>query len=172
MALIKDDQLVTDSYVHLDDDSALPADHDITVSLERWHSENDPLKAHSGALGIRLRSDQSPDLIADDLQHVSLITIDFPAFTDGRGFSYARALRERYGFDGEIRATGHLIRDQYLFLVRCGFNAIEIQGANDAQSTLAQWQAAMGEFSLFYQNTVDAHSPIMALRRQRAVAAQ
>lgn len=169
MVLIKDGQLANDPFVYTsDDDSALPDGRAVAVSVERWHSDRANLIAHNGLVGIRLRNDQSPDEISDDLKYLALVVLEFPSFSDGRAFSQARALREQLGFEGEIRATGHIIRDQYLFLHRCGVNAIEVED----QAHLSDWQDAMKEFSLFYQNTVDSRTPVMSLRRSAATAAE
>lgn len=169
MVLIKDGQLANDPFVFTDDDDpALPDGRAVVVSLERWKSDQANLIAHNGLVGVQLRNDQSPDEIADDLKYLALVVVEFPTFSDGRGFSQARALREQYGFSGEIRAIGHIIRDQYLFLHRCGVNAIEVE----EQSHLSDWQAAMKEFSLFYQTTVDGRTPVMSLRHRAATAAE
>ena len=100
--------------------------------------------------------------IADEIAHLDAVFIDFPAFSDGRGFSQARQLRETHGFEGEIRARGHVIRDQYLFLHRCGVDAIEVSDPR----ALENWNAAMQEFSLFYQRTQNHRATIARLRTQ------
>ncbi len=169
MALIKDGQLVNDPYVTTaDDDPSLPDGRAVLVSVARWRADRANLISHNGLVGVRLDSDQSPDLIADDLKYLAVVAVAFPTFSDGRGFSAARALRERYGYTGEIRATGHVIRDQYLFLHRCGVNAIEVAGTDD----LPEWEIAMKEISLVYQTTADKREPVMSLRRRGGTAAE
>jgi len=167
MVLIKDGKLTNDPFVIIADDAPLPEGRAVLVSVTRWQKDRPDLIAHSGLVGLRLTNDQSPELIADDLKYLALVSVEFPSFSDGRGFSAARALREHYGYTGEIRATGHVIRDQYLFLHRCGVNAIEVSNTDD----LPEWHRAMDEISLFYQNTVDSRSPVMSLRQMRAAAA-
>jgi uncharacterized protein (DUF934 family) len=161
MALIKDGQLVDDIFVMLDDESDLPpGTHAAIVSVDRWQTDGSLLVKSLDQVGIILQPDQSPDLIAGDIDKVSVVAVNFPVFSDGRGFSHARRLRENLGYEGEIRATGHLIRDQYLFLHRCGFDAIQVADPETAE----QWKIAMKEFSLFYQNTVDDRTPLMRRR--------
>lgn len=169
MALIKDGQLVNDPFVVTPDaEGTLPDGRAVIVSLEHWQANRSSLIAHNGMVGIRLASNQPADMIANDLKYLAVVAIEFPTFNDGRGFSTARALRERYGYTGEIRAVGHLIRDQYLFLQRCGFNAVEVSDTDGIQ----EWGKAMGEFTLFYQTAVDDRHPIMSLRHRVEAAAE
>ena len=121
MALIKDGAVVDDAWITVSDDAALP-DAPVIVSFDRWKAERDHLIGRNAPLGIRLASGQSPDEIAGDLDRFSLVALEFPVFTDGRAFTSARILRERYGFFGEIRAVGDVLRDQILFMMRCGFD--------------------------------------------------
>ncbi len=167
MALIKDGALADDPFVNLDDDDALPASGPVSVTSARWFADRDALIGHDGDIAVRLGNDQDTEAIAADLERIAAIFIEFPSFSDGRGFSQARELREEHGFGGEIRARGHIIRDQYLFLHRCGVDAVEVEG-DDA---LGEWNKAMEEFSTFYQRTVDERTPAMALRRRGGKAA-
>lgn len=169
MALIKGGHLANDPFVFIkDDDPDLPNGRGVLVSVTRWQADRSSLIAHNGLVGVRLASDQSPELIADDLKYLAAVTLEFGTFSDGRGFSSARILRERYGYIGEIRATGHIIRDQYLFLHRCGVDTIEVANPDD----LPEWEKAMQEISLFYQATVDERTPVMSLRRLDDAAAE
>ena len=95
MPLLKDGRMVDDPWVAVADDGAPPVAEQVIVTLERWRESRDRLLQRNGRLGIRLRSDQSPALIADDLAHFDLVALEFPVFRDGRAFSYARLLRER-----------------------------------------------------------------------------
>ncbi|MFP4003927.1 MAG: DUF934 domain-containing protein [Alphaproteobacteria bacterium] len=168
MPLIRNGQFTKETWLQLGDDAALPGTGDIIVSLERWRAEREALLARSGRLGIRLRPDQPPRLIADDLGHFALVALEFPAFKDGRAYSHARVLRQRYGFAGEVRAAGEVLRDQLLFMVRCGFDAFEV--AEDL--TREDWRAALAEFSVFYQRAADGREPAWALRHARAAVAE
>ena len=141
MPLIRDGALVDDPWVTVDDGTQLPMDGPAIVSLERWQAHRDELLGRNAPLGIRLKSDQPPALIADDLDRFAVVALEFPVFRDGRAYSYARLLRERYGYRGEVRAVGEVLRDQFLFMVRCGFDAIEVRDENAA----GQWREAVSE---------------------------
>lgn len=162
MPLIKDGQLVADPWVQLDDDAPLTPDLQPIVTLERWQAERESLRQRNAPLGIRLKSDQSPALIAEDIDHFDVIALEFPKFTDGRAYSSARLLRERYGYKGELRAVGVVLRDQFFFLLRSGFDALEVADPKVAEA----WAEATSEISVVYQPTADARRPALALRRQ------
>ncbi len=164
MPLIKDNELVPDPWVTLGDDEALPEGTPAIVSFERWQNEREALLQRNAPLGIRLRSDQPPKLVLDDLDRFAVVALEFPRFGDGRAYSYARLLRERYGFRGELRAVGNVLRDQALFMLRCGFDAFEL--AED--SALEGWRESLAEISVFYQPTADGRSPAHALRAKCA----
>jgi uncharacterized protein (DUF934 family) len=160
MPLLKDGKLVEDAWTPLADDAA-QLEGDIVVTLEQWQAERERLRGHNGRLGLRLKSDQSPAAIAEDLEHFQLIALEFPRFGDGRAYSYARLLRERYGFTGELRAVGNVLRDQLLFMLRCGFDAFEVANENAVEA----WREAVAEIDLFYQPTGSSGSTLGALRR-------
>lgn len=162
MPLIKDNRFAKDSWIALSDEEALPAGIPVVVSLERWHAEREQLAGRNAPLGLRLRSDQAPAEVAGDLAQFDLIAVEFPKFTDGRGYSTARLLRERYGFAGELRAVGTVLRDQYPFLLRCGFDAFEVS----AETDLDGWRAALDEVSVVYQPAADRRPWIAALRQR------
>jgi len=168
MPLVKDDALVTaDAWVTLPDDAPVPGDgQHIIVSLARWREEGEALRARNTPLGIRLASDQSPSLVADDLGRFGLVALEFPVFSDGRAFSHARILRERYGFKGEVRAVGDVHRDQLAFMARCGFDAFELAG----DGALEDWRAAQAEIGVRYQPTADARPTALSLRERRRQA--
>jgi uncharacterized protein (DUF934 family) len=111
---------------------------------------------------VRLKSSELADAIAADAGRLALIALEFPAFRDGRAYSTARLLRERHGFKGELRAVGQVLRDQFLFMQRCGFDAFEVE---EAQA--AAWQQAIGEFSVFYQPAADGRPTAVQLRQQK-----
>ncbi|MFQ5953599.1 MAG: DUF934 domain-containing protein [Kiloniellales bacterium] len=164
MPLIKDGRLADDPWVTLADDVAPPAGGPVIVSLERWQADRDRLAGRNEWLGIRLMSDQSPSLIADDLGRFDVVALEFPKFTDGRAYSYARLLRERYGYKGEVRAVGDVLRDQFLFMHRCGFDAFEVADEKIADA----WLEAISEFDVWYQPAADDRTPVMAQRHSRA----
>ena len=160
MPLIKDSELVPDPWVTLPDEETLPEGASVIVRLERWQAERETLIKRNAPLGLRLRSDQPPKDIAQDVERFQVIALEFPRFGDGRAYSYARLLRERYGFRGELRAVGNVLRDQALFMLRCGFDAFEVI----EDSALEGWRAALAEISVFYQPTADGRSLAHALR--------
>lgn len=163
MPFIKDNRIVDDPWITLEDDEPLPSWAWPIVSLERWRAERDALLRAGGPLGVRLRADQAPDQIARDLRHFAVIALEFPKFTDGRSYSHARLLRERYGFSGELRAVGQVLRDQALFMVRCGFDAFEVADG----TPLDAWLATLAGISVWYQPAGDGRVPASALRRRQ-----
>ncbi len=166
MPLLRDGALVDDPWVTIDDGTALPMDGPAIVSLERWQAHRDELLGRNAPLGIRLKSDQPPALIADDLDRFAVVALEFPVFKDGRAYSYARLLRERYGYRGEVRAVGEVLRDQFLFMLRCGFDAVEVRDEKAAD----QWREAVSEISVVYQPAADSRTPVWALRHRRSAA--
>lgn len=162
MALIKNGILADDPWLMIDDDQPLPEEGPVVVSLERWRAEAKALGARSGGVGVRLRPGQEPEEIANDLKALALIVLEFPGFRDGRAFSQARTLRERYGYGGELRAVGDILYDQFMFLHRCGFDAVEVASEKAAR----EWQKALGEIDVWYQPTGDGRATANQLRHR------
>ena len=132
------------------------------VSLEDWR---DNPQEHADATALKISNDTSLADVKCDLAGFSTIILEFPAFKDGRAYSQARLLRERYGFTGEIRARGDVLRDQLLFMARCGVDAFEFTGDVDGAN------AALSEFSFAYQPAADDLAPVWRKRLDRAAAA-
>ncbi len=172
MAIIKHSQVVEDPWTTVTAvDDPLPSnDQPVIVSLARWQADRAALIARRSPLGLRLSSAESPAVVADDLAYFELFALEFPAFTDGRAYSHARLLRERYGYSGEIRAVGHVLRDQLIFMRRCGFDAFEVPRSGDAAAALAQFQAALSEIDVWYQTAPDAQTPVFARRQHMSEA--
>jgi len=166
MPLIKDGRAATDPWTDVGLEEPLPGSGPVIVPLARWREDRDALLARGGALGVRLASSELIDEVADDLGHLDLVALEFPHFKDGRHYSTARLLRERHGFPGEVRAVGNVLRDQFLFMHRCGFDAYEV--ADDA--TVEAWSDAIREYSVWYQPTADGRPWIPATRHQRRAA--
>lgn len=138
---------------------------DVIIPASLWLAHRDALLVRSGRLGVWLDAGDDPQSIAGDLVHFSLIAVNFPQFTDGRGYSIARLLRERYGWSGQLRAVGDVLRDQLFYLSRCGFDAFELRVGQDPHAALA----AFGDFSDGYQTSVDQPLPLFRRRpAQRA----
>ncbi|HSG65121.1 MAG TPA: DUF934 domain-containing protein, partial [Gammaproteobacteria bacterium] len=115
-----------------------------------------------GRIGVRLKSDEPPTLIADDLGRFSVVALEFPAFRDGRAYSYARLLRDQYGFGGEIRAVGDVLLEQLHFMARVGFDAFEIV-SDDPQR---DFDVAASDFSVWYQPASDDRRSALELRHR------
>lgn len=161
MVLIKNGEITDDPWTLVSELSELPADGPVIVSLDVWREAREKLLAREDGLGIRLKSKRSPEDVGDDLEHFEVIALEFPLFKTGRALSYARILREHYDYKGEIRAVGDVLRDQFLFMHRCGFDAYEI---DETRFCLEDWKQALAEISVFYQSTQTV--PRSILRRR------
>jgi len=159
MALIKNRELVTDSFRRLADDESVPAQGDVLVSWTRFSADPAAVAKRSGRLGVVVGSEVTATAVAPHLDQLALIAVEFPKYTDGRGYSLARRLRTQYGFGGELRAVGDVLRDQLLYMQRCGFDAYELKEGKDAQGALE----AFSELSVDYQGS--AHDPRPLFRR-------
>ncbi|MBX3454888.1 DUF934 domain-containing protein [Ferrovibrio sp.] len=163
MPLIKNGEVVPEDWGYLSDEAPLPSTGAVFVSLARWQAERDTLRGRNQPIGVVLPNDADPKAIADDLPHLSAIALVFPKYTDGRAYSQARLLRERYGFSGQLRATGNVLRDQLLFMHRSGFDAYEIARPDAAEV----FRAALAEMTLFHQPTGDGRATILQQRLAR-----
>jgi uncharacterized protein (DUF934 family) len=159
MAIIKDGKIAGNDWRHVADDESLP-ESNVSVSLKRWKAEKDSLTVRNAPLGLRLNASDAPEEIADDLKHFGLIVLEMAQFADGRVFTQAALLRERYGFIGELRVRGDFLRDQMFYLARVGVNAFEFaDGVN-----LEEMLPALGEFTVKYQAAVDVREPLYRRR--------
>ena len=149
MQIIKDQQIIDDNRSYVADDAELK-NGDISVSLARWKKDKQQLLKSNGNIGVRIGPADSLEDIAADLKDIPLIELDFPAFADGRIFSHAWLLRGRYNYQGEVRATGHFMRDQVYYLSRVGVNAFSLEKAEDLPVALA----ALNDFSVNYQKSI------------------
>jgi len=160
MPLIRATGVVDDPWLFAQDEEPLPEAGAVIITLARWQANRDQLTARPTPLGLRLKSDQPPSLIAGDVERFDVIALEFPKFTNGRAFSSARLLRERYGFRGELRAVGNVLRDQLAFMRRCGFDSYEIPPQVDA----AVWLSSLGGISVVYQPATDERASVLTLR--------
>jgi len=163
MVLIRDGQVAEDKWVWVEDTEPVPDNAPAVVSFGRWREERAELLRRHAALGIRLAGADDVAGIADDVSRFGLIALEFPTFTDGRAYSSARLLRERYGFIRELRAVGNVLRDQFAFMRRCGFDAFEVR-----DSDAGAWREALAEVRVWYQPAADDRTTAMQLRHRRA----
>lgn len=162
MQYIKNSKISNDEWLHVGAEGDLPAQGNVIVPLARWVASRDELLARNAPLGLRLASNEAPEQIREDLGRFALIALEFPVFKDGRAYSYARLLREQYGFRGELRAVGNVLYDQFLFMRRCGFDAFEVEKDSDAQ----RFARALAEFTVRFQPDADGSPSAIELRHQ------
>jgi uncharacterized protein (DUF934 family) len=159
--LLRDGLIVDDEWSYAAeaaDEAAVP----LIVTFDQWRSERDSLQARAGLLGVVLSPADKVEQLAPDLARFALVGAEFPGPAEGRGYTQARLLRERWNFTGELRATGFVHRDQLFFLARCGFNSFELP-----DSDLEAAHAALSTFSAAYQPANDAGLPLKLPRHWR-----
>jgi len=142
----------------------VPASGDVILPLALWLERREDFLGYPAKIGLWLDSNEGPESIADEIERFPLIAVNFPKFGDGRGYSIARGLRERYGFEGELRAIGDVSRDHLYFMEQCGFDSFLLREDQDPQAALA----AFTTFSDGYQTSV--LRPVPLFRRRLAAA--
>ncbi|HEX6958944.1 MAG TPA: DUF934 domain-containing protein [Ferrovibrio sp.] len=160
MPLLKNGAVAEDQWVKVADDAPLPQTQPALMSHARWQAEKDDLSRRNAPLGIVLPNDLDILTFGPEAGRFGLIVLNFPKFSDGRAYSQARLLRERFGYRGELRAVGDVLRDQLLLMHRAGFDAYEI-ARPDAAEIFAK---ALQTFSAYYQPT--GSSPLTILQRR------
>lgn len=160
MPLVKGGEIVADRYVRVLDDAPIPADGAVLIPAERFIAAAPELTQRKAATGVIWPNNRDIDELAPYLDKLSVIALVFPKYQDGRAYSQARILRERYGFRGELRATGQVLRDQFVFMLRAGFDSFEVKKEADAKV----FGAVAKRYSVFYQPTGDGR--LTALRRR------
>jgi uncharacterized protein (DUF934 family) len=145
-----------------DDDQYIPPG-DVILSLARFQADGERLLSEGRAVGVRVTADETVESLAYDLPRLSVVALEFPKFRDGRQYSNARLLRERYGYEGEVRAVGDVLREQAQFMLRCGIDAFEPADG----STPEAWAHAAGRFRHVYQRAADERVPAFVLRAER-----
>jgi uncharacterized protein (DUF934 family) len=166
--LIKERRIVADSWRLLSrgpkgDLPEVPTEGDVVLPLALWLARREAFLAYPGRLGVWLDANEGPEALAADLQRFALIAVNFPKFGDGRGYSIARLLRERHGYQGELRAIGDVLHDHLHFMMQCGFDAFLLREDQDAREALT----ALDTFSEGYQTSVLRPVPLF---RRRAAA--
>lgn len=163
MPLVKAGQIINDPYLRVLDDAAIPDDTAVIVPATRLLADAEELTKRNEPLGVLWPNDRNISELEPHLDEIALVALIFPNFKDGRAYSQARILRERYQFRGELRATGQVLRDQFLFLLRAGFDSFEVLKDADAQA----FKEAVHRYSVFYQPAADGQ---LSAFRRRAVA--
>ena len=163
MPLIKDGKFVEDPFFFVPDGKAFPDEKGVIVTLARFQGEKENLFAHRALVGVRLASNENPTVLKSDLKRLAAVALEFPKFRDGRAFSWARLLRTRLGYRGEIRGVGDFLPDQLAFMARVGFDAFEVR----QDFTLAAFHHAMREISAPYQPAADGAKTIRELRASK-----
>ncbi|HPT49991.1 MAG TPA: DUF934 domain-containing protein [Accumulibacter sp.] len=170
--IIKHDKIVDDHWrilVLADGETpetvALPAEPTL-LPLAVWLARRDAILASETPIGVWLDSHQGPEALAGDVERLAVIGINFPKFTDGRGYSSARLLRERFAYRGEIRAIGDVLQDQLFYMRRCGFDAYALRADKDIERALT----ALTTFSDSYQAAADQPHPLFQRRVAREAA--
>lgn len=163
--LVKDGQLVQDSWQLVDAEANLESlpEGKIIVPMALWLAERDALGQRLPDIAVWLNGDEDVDPLQDDVATLPLIAVNFPTFTDGRGFSAGRLLRERYKFQGELRAMGYFLRDQLFYLNRCGFNAFSLDDRYNPEEALSSLQ----DFTEYYQGAVVEPLPLFRRRQEQ-----
>lgn len=165
MTLLRRDEggasVAPDTWRALDDDAPAPDEGDVLVALARWQAEASTLRERSGRVGVRVPNETDPDALGPLLDGVALVAVEFPKYTDGRGYSIARVLRERHAFAGELRAVGNVLRDQLFYMARCGFDSFDLTDGKDVDDAIAGFR----DFSVTYQPAADGGEPIWRRRR-------
>ncbi len=155
--IILDRQITDDHWINVSNEEALPDSGDIIVSQTRFLADTNALLSRTtGRLGVRVEPGEGIAALVPHLTKITLVGVSFPTFYDGRGLSYARELRERHGYQGQIRAQGNVIRDVVLGMHRCGINAFEIKEGQSPEAMLG----AFNDFTNTYQGDVHERRPI------------
>jgi uncharacterized protein (DUF934 family) len=163
MRLVKNSEIAEDPYRRLLEDAPLPDEGAVLVSADRLLADPDAIAQHHAPAGVLWPNDRSVSELAPHLDRLAMVGLRFPTFRDGRAYSQARVLRGRYGFCGELRATGQILRDQFLFLLRSGFDAFEVTKEAD----VVAFADSVRRYSVFYQPGADGSPP--AFRRRLAL---
>jgi uncharacterized protein (DUF934 family) len=160
MPLVKSGKIAGDEFVHVADDAEIPGDGAIMVSAARLLEDAELLSRRVGRTGVIWPNNRDVDDLVPRLGRLAVVALVFPTFRDGRAYSQARLLRERYNYRGELRATGQVLRDQFMFMLRAGFDSFEVKKQSDAEA----FANTVKRYSVFYQPTGDGR--ITALHRR------
>jgi uncharacterized protein (DUF934 family) len=168
MPLIKNGAIAQDRYVRVPDDAPVPDGVPAIVPAARFLADAEEILARDAPTGVIWPNNRRVAELAPYLDRLAAIVLMFPNFKDGRGYSQARLLRERYGFGGELRAAGQILRDQFVFLVRAGFDSLEVAKTGDAEA----FAAVLARYTVFYQVAGDGRPSAARQRLSRPPAAE
>jgi uncharacterized protein (DUF934 family) len=160
MPLVKGGQIVSDAFAHVADDAELPAEGAVLVTAKRFLQDVEAILQRPDKIGVIWPNNRDIDDLVPHLQRLAVVALVFPTFRDGRAYSQARLLRERFAYRGELRAIGQVLRDQFVFMLRAGFDAFEVKKQSDAEA----FAQTVKRYSVFYQPTGDGR--ITALHRR------
>jgi uncharacterized protein (DUF934 family) len=166
MPLVRAGHIIEDRFVRVLDDAPVPEGVAVILPAARLLADARDLVLRQAPTGVIWPNDRKVAELAPYLDWIALVALVFPNFRDGRAYSQARLLRERYQFRGELRATGQILRDQLLFLHRAGFDAFEVTKDADA----AAFAEAVRRYSVFYQPTGDGRTSTLTARRARGTS--
>ncbi len=161
MPLVKGGKIVDDPFAHVADAAELPAKACVLVSAARFLEGPDALLKR-GKVGVIWPNSRDVDDLVPYLDRLAAVALVFPTFRDGRAYSQARLLRERYSYRGELRATGQVLRDQFVFMLRAGFDAFDVKKQADAEA----FAQTVHRYSVFYQPTGDGKLTALHRRMQ------
>ena len=150
---------VEDPFTYVADDQDLPQG-DVIISLTRFQADGERLLGEGRSVGVTLAAGEEAEALAYDLPRLAVVALAFPKYRDGRQYSNARILRERYGYKGEVRAVGDVLREQAGFMLRCGVDAYEPADG----STPEQWEHVTRRFRHVYQRAADTRIPAFVER--------
>src|SRR5690242_2620643 len=162
MPLVKNGRIEKDTFFPVADGAELPGDGPVLVSAARFLEDPEALLGHSGKVGVIWPNSRDVDDLVPYLDRIALVALVFPSFRDGRAYSQARLLRERHGYEGELRATGQVLRDQFVFMLRAGFDAFDVKKQADAEA----FAQTVHRYSVFYQPTGDGKLTALHRRMQ------
>ena len=166
MVLIRNKQVVEgDPWQYIADDQPVPESGDVVVGFARYDRDNYDYTKRTGRLGFRIDPEDDLMQVVTHLPKVELVVISFPKYGDGRGYSKARLLRERFHYTGELRSVGEVLADQLFYMLRCGFNAFELAPGKSVEAALR----CFDDFSVTYQAATDDPRPLYR-RAQRGHA--
>jgi uncharacterized protein (DUF934 family) len=160
MPLVRGGKIADDAFVHVADDAPLPSDGAILISAARFLQDPEAISRRLGKTGVVWPNNRDIDDLVPYLDRLAAVALVFPTFRDGRAYSQARLLRERFLYRGELRATGQVLRDQFVFMLRAGFDAFEVKKQGDAEA----FAQTTKRYSVFYQPTGDGR--VTALNRR------